>query len=46
MITNSLDKSLGLQVMEKAIQKIEETIKEQSGSLTVKMKVRIFERHV
>jgi translation initiation factor 2 subunit 1 len=40
MITNALDKTLGLQQMEKAILKIEEVIKSQNGNLTVKMKVR------
>ncbi|KAJ3414828.1 hypothetical protein HDV05_005985 [Chytridiales sp. JEL 0842] len=40
MITNSLDKNLGLQVMEKAVQKIEETIKASAGNLNVKMKPR------
>ncbi|KAJ3055610.1 hypothetical protein HK102_011319, partial [Quaeritorhiza haematococci] len=40
MITNSLDKNLGIEMLEKALTKIEETIKKHSGGLTVKMKPR------
>ncbi|KAJ3188482.1 hypothetical protein HK101_009145 [Irineochytrium annulatum] len=40
MITNSLEKTIGIQTMEKAITKIEESIKANSGSLEVKMKPR------
>lgn len=40
MITQSLDKTLGIQALEEAIVKIEENIKASGGSLTVKMKPR------
>ncbi|KAJ3037597.1 hypothetical protein HDV00_001485 [Rhizophlyctis rosea] len=40
MITQSLDKASGIEALEKAIAKIEETIKKQSGGLSVKMKPR------
>ena len=38
MITQSLDKTLGIQALEEAIVKIEESIKASGGTLTVKMK--------
>ncbi|KND04932.1 eukaryotic translation initiation factor 2 subunit alpha [Spizellomyces punctatus DAOM BR117] len=41
VMTNSLEKSGGIEIMEKAIATIEETIKKQSGHLTVKMKPRV-----
>ncbi|TPX34280.1 hypothetical protein SeMB42_g07340 [Synchytrium endobioticum] len=40
MVTNSLDKTIGIEVLEKAIVKIEETIRKYSGGITVKMKPR------
>ncbi|RKO85241.1 eukaryotic translation initiation factor 2 alpha subunit-domain-containing protein [Blyttiomyces helicus] len=40
MITHSLDKTQGIEVLEKAIAKIEETISRSNGALTVKMKPR------
>ncbi|KAJ3096656.1 hypothetical protein HDU97_005718 [Phlyctochytrium planicorne] len=40
MITHSLEKSTGIQLMEKAVAKIEEVIKQQSGNLLIKMKPR------
>ena len=38
LTTNSLDKNLGVETLEKAIAKIEETIKKEQGMLTIKMK--------
>lgn len=38
MTTNALDKTAGIETLEKAIAKIEETIKKSQGMLTVKMK--------
>jgi translation initiation factor 2 subunit 1 len=38
MITQSLDKTLGIQALEEAIVKIEESIKASGGTLIVKMK--------
>ena len=40
MITQSLDKTLGITALEEAIVKIEDKIKALGGSLTVKMKPR------
>ncbi|KAJ3213822.1 hypothetical protein HDU67_002416 [Dinochytrium kinnereticum] len=40
MITHSLEKAVGIQVMEKAVAKIEEVIKQNSGNLLIKMKPR------
>ena len=40
MITQSLDKTLGITALEEAIVKIEEKIKALGGSLTIKMKPR------
>ncbi|CAG8567815.1 13294_t:CDS:2 [Funneliformis caledonium] len=40
MITNALDKNLGIQTLEKAITAIHETIEKSGGVLTVKMKPR------
>ncbi|CAG8533521.1 1538_t:CDS:2 [Paraglomus occultum] len=40
MITNALDKNLGIEVLEKAIVKIQETIQKSGGDCTVKMKPR------
>ena len=39
MVTNSLDKTLGIETLEHAIVAIEEKIKSSGGSLIVKMKV-------
>jgi len=39
MITNALDKNLGIEVLEKAIVKIQETIQKTGGDCIVKMKV-------
>ncbi|KAI8905880.1 translation initiation factor 2, alpha subunit [Gorgonomyces haynaldii] len=38
MVTNATDKQYGIQVMEKAIQAIDESIKQSKGDLVVKMK--------
>ncbi|KAI8852373.1 eukaryotic translation initiation factor 2 alpha subunit-domain-containing protein [Chytridium lagenaria] len=40
MITHSLEKAAGIQVMEKAVARIEEVIKQNSGNLLIKMKPR------
>lgn len=40
MTTHSLDKGLGVDMLEKAISKIEEVIKKHGGGCTIKMKVR------
>ncbi|KAJ3052504.1 hypothetical protein HK097_006143, partial [Rhizophlyctis rosea] len=40
MITQSLDKALGIEALEKAITTIEDSIKKANGSMSVKMKPR------
>lgn len=42
MITNALDKILGIETLEKAIESIKATIEKSNGTLTVKMKVSKF----
>lgn len=39
MVTNCLDKTLGIETLEKAILKIEEVIRKAEGNLVIKMKV-------
>jgi hypothetical protein len=39
MITTALDKSLGIDILDKAIITIQEAIEKSGGTLTVKMKV-------
>jgi translation initiation factor 2 subunit 1 len=39
MITNALDKQLGIDTMEKAIQVLEESIKKSNGNMVTKMSV-------
>ena len=41
MITTALDKSLGIDILDKAIITIQEAIEKSAGTLTVKMKVCI-----
>ena len=41
IVTNSLDKTIGIDVLEKAIVRIEEIIRTYGGGMTVKMKVYI-----
>ncbi|KAI9102696.1 eukaryotic translation initiation factor 2 alpha subunit-domain-containing protein [Phlyctochytrium arcticum] len=41
VMTNSLEKVAGIEVMEKCIATIEESIKKQAGQLTIKMKPRV-----
>jgi len=42
IITNSLDKNLGIETLEKAIETIKVTIEKSNGTLTVKMRVSKF----
>ena len=39
MVTNALDKNLGIEILEKAVITIQEAIEKSGGTLTVKMKV-------
>jgi translation initiation factor 2 subunit 1 len=40
MVTNALDKNSGIEILEKAINAIQENIEKSGGTLTVKMKPR------
>lgn len=45
MVSHALDKTLGIELLERALVKIEERIKSQGGGLTVKMKPRAVSEH-
>ena len=40
IVAQSLDKSLGIEIMERAVARIEQVIRDRKGDITVKMKVR------